>query len=52
MADVEVTREAMDAAERALCGRGPVHMLNLVRYGAQATYARPSDLAPCPGREA
>ena len=31
MADVEVTREAMDAAEQTLSGQGPVHMLNLVR---------------------
>ncbi len=52
MADVEVTREAMDAAERTLSGRGPVHMLNLVRYRAQATYAQPSEAAACSGREA
>ena len=52
MADVEVTRDAMDAAERTLSGQGPVHMLNLVRYRAQAAYAQPSELAPCSGREA
>ena len=52
MADIEVTREAMDAADRTLSGRGPVHMLNLLRYRAQAAYGPLSNLAPCSGREA
>jgi len=52
MPAVEVTPETLDAAGRALAGTGPVHMLNLLRYRAQAEYAQQTDLPPCSGREA
>jgi len=52
MSAVEVTPETLDAAGRALAGTGPVHMLNLLRYRAQAEYAQQTDVPPCSGREA
>ena len=52
MATVEMTPEALDAAGRALAGKGPVQMVNLVRYRAQADYGGQGASPPCTGREA
>ncbi len=52
MEAVEVMPEVLDAAGRALSGKGPVHMVNLVRYRAQADYGEQPGIAPCSGREA
>ncbi len=49
---VEMTREALDAATRALSGKGPVTMVNLVRYRARAEYDGRMELPACSGREA
>ncbi len=49
---VEMTAEALAEATQALQGKGPVQMVNLVRYNPQATYAEGSALPPCSGREA
>ena len=52
MANVEMTTEALDAAARALAGKGAVQMVNLLRYRAEAAYAERSNLPACSGREA
>ena len=52
MMTVEMTRDALDAASRALSGKGPVQMVNLIRYRAQADYAGKAGFPPCSGREA
>ena len=46
------TADALDATSQSLAGKGPVQMVNLLRYRTQADYGAPSDLAPCSGREA
>lgn len=52
MAMVEITEEALAEATGALQGKGPVQMVNLVRYNPQARYREGSALPPCSGREA
>jgi hypothetical protein len=49
---IEITLEALDAAERVLPPGQPVYMLNLLRYRPQARYEDGFDAAPCSGREA
>ena len=49
---VEITLQALDAAERAIPPGQPVYMLNLLRYRAYARYEDGFDAAPCSGREA
>ncbi|KQT15629.1 MAG: hypothetical protein ACOY3N_11740 [Bradyrhizobium sp.] len=49
---VEITLQALDAAERAISPGQPVYMLNLLRYRAYARYEEGFDAAPCSGREA
>lgn len=49
---VDVTPDALDAAGRALATTSPIHMVNLVRYRAQADYGGRTEFAPCSGREA
>lgn len=49
---IEITLNALDAAERAIPPGQPVYMLNLLRYRAQARYEPGFDAAPCTGREA
>ncbi|MFK4381984.1 hypothetical protein [Bradyrhizobium sp. USDA 223] len=49
---VEITLQALDAAERAIPPGQPVYMLNLLRYRAQARYEDGFDATPCTGREA
>ena len=48
----EMTAEAVAEATRALDGKGPVQMVNLIRYNQQAAYDVGSTLPPCSGREA
>ncbi len=52
MMTVEMTQDALDAAGRALSGKGPVQMVNLIRYRAQADYGEQAGFPPCSGREA
>lgn len=52
MKAIEITLQALDAAERAIPPGQPVYMLNLLRYRAQARYDDGFDAAPCSGREA
>ena len=52
MNPIEITLQALDAAERAIPSGQPVYMLNLLRYRAQARYEGGFDAAPCSGREA
>lgn len=52
MATVEMTAASLDEASRALAGKGPVQMINLVRYKPQAEYAADAGFPPCSGREA
>ncbi|MGY4623635.1 hypothetical protein [Bradyrhizobium sp. USDA 4486] len=49
---VEITLQALDAAERAIPPGQPIYMLNLLRYRAYARYEDGFDAAPCSGREA
>ncbi|WP_022721430.1 hypothetical protein [Rhodopseudomonas sp. B29] len=52
MTAIEITLQALDAAERAIPAGQPVYMLNLLRYRANALYEKGFDAAPCSGREA
>ena len=52
MPSVELETGALNAAAGAMAACGPVTMLNLVRYRAQADYAEATSLPPCSGREA
>ncbi len=52
MTAVDYTPEALEAAARTLAGKGPVHMVNLVRYRAQADYSEQTRFPPCSGRDA
>ncbi|WP_315701845.1 MULTISPECIES: hypothetical protein [unclassified Bradyrhizobium] len=52
MNPIEITLQALDAAERAIPHGQPVYMLNLLRYRAYALYEDGFDAAPCSGREA
>lgn len=52
MNPIEITLQALDAAEQAIPSGQPVYMLNLLRYRAQARYEDGFDAAPCSGREA
>ncbi len=52
MTMIKVTPQALDDATRALEGKGPVLMVNLVRYRAQADYDEGEAAAPCSGRDA
>lgn len=54
MNPIEITLQALDAAERAIPPGQPVYMLNLLRYRAYARYEDGFGFgaAPCSGREA
>ena len=52
MNPIEITLQALDAAERAIPSGQPFYMLNLLRYRAHALYEDGFDAAPCSGREA
>jgi hypothetical protein len=49
---MHITRESLDAVERAVKPGAPVFMLNLLRFRDQARYAADFDATPCSGREA
>jgi hypothetical protein len=49
---VEITLQALDAAERAIPAGQPIYMLNLLRFRAQARYEDGFDAPPCSGRHA
>jgi len=52
MNPIEITLQALDAAEHAIPPGQPVYMLNLLRYRAHARYEDGFEAAPCTGREA
>ncbi|MGY3449529.1 hypothetical protein [Bradyrhizobium sp. USDA 4353] len=52
MNPIEITLQALDAAERVLPPGQPVYMLNLLRYRVHAHYEDGFDATPCSGREA
>lgn len=52
MATTEYSREAFETASRVLGEQGPIYMINMVRYRAEADYGDGSDVPPCSGREA
>ena len=52
MTGLDVTPEGLDAASSALAGKGPVQMVNLLRYRATANYDAGVEHPPCSGREA
>ena len=52
MNPVEITLQALDAAERTLPSGQPIYMLNLLRYRTYAHYEDGFDAVPCSGREA
>lgn len=44
MATVDYTRDALNAANRSLGDEGPVYMINMVRYRAEADYGGKTEL--------
>jgi hypothetical protein len=52
MTTLEMTPEGLNAASAALNGKGPVQMVNLLRYRAAADYSADSGLPDCSGQEA
>lgn len=52
MRTVEITADALDAANRIVPADTPVMMINLLRYRDQADYGDRTDVTPCSGREA
>jgi hypothetical protein len=52
MIPMHITREALDAVERAVKPGAPVFMLNLLRFRDRARYAPDFDAPACSGREA
>jgi hypothetical protein len=49
---IEITLDALDAAERAIPPGQPVYMLNMLRFRAQAAYEPGFEASPCTGRQA
>ncbi len=52
MAVTDMTKQALAEAVQALQGAGPVQMVNLIRFRAQAEYDDGSSLPPCSGQDA
>lgn len=52
MGTTEYSREALEAVAETLAEEGPVYMINMVRYRAEADYGEERDLPACSGREA
>jgi len=52
MGIVDYTRGALDAASQSLGDEGPIYMINMVRYRAEADYVGKTEFPPCSGREA
>lgn len=49
---IDPDREALKQAIAAAQGRGPIGMINLLRFAEQAQYPANSEHPPCSGREA
>jgi hypothetical protein len=52
MISLDVTPGGLEAASSALAGKGPVQMVNLLRYRATAKYDAGAEHPPCSGQEA
>lgn len=52
MPSIDPDREALQQAAKLGAGRGPICMLNLLRFADQASYPNNAEHAPCSGREA
>ena len=52
MTNPDITTDGLQAAGSALARKGPVQMVNLLRYRETATYDADADHAPCSGQEA
>lgn len=52
MRTTEIPEGVLDAAVAELAGAGPVRMVNFLRYRTKASYAEPSELPECAGKEA
>jgi hypothetical protein len=52
MGIVEYSPATLEAAGKTLDAKGPVYMVNMVRYRDHADYRGESELPPCSGREA
>jgi uncharacterized protein (DUF1330 family) len=52
MTSLDVTPDGLDAASSALAGKGPVQMVNFLRYRAAAGYDAGAEHPPCSGQEA
>ncbi len=52
MTYLDMTLGGLEAASSALAGKGPVQMVNLLRYRETATYDADAGYAPCSGEEA
>jgi hypothetical protein len=48
---IEITKEALTGAAQSLTNRGPIHMVNLLRYRPQAKYQEDLALPAATGRE-
>jgi hypothetical protein len=52
MTTLEMTTKGLNAASAALDGKGPIQMVNLLRYRETATYSEGRGLPSCSGQEA
>ena len=52
MGIVEYSPATLEAAGKTLDAKGPVYMVNMVRFRDRADYRGESELPPCSGREA
>lgn len=52
MKSLEITPQALNAASASLSGKGPINMINLLRFRAKADYGEDSSQPPCTGQEA
>jgi len=48
----ELTADTLSQAAKTLTGKGPIQMVNLLRYFQDAHYPAGNNLPPCSGREA
>jgi len=52
MPTTEMTPDALRTAASAMPNKGPIFMVNLLRYNEQADYGDNANFPPCSGREA
>ena len=52
MAFIEMNPQVLDEAQKSMSGKGPIFVLNLLRFRAEADYEGQSGFAPCSGKEA